>query len=122
MAAGILTRDSVRTALRSGITAAQIVRFLTVHTHPQMQEGGMPQTVIDQIYLWENERNRLTYTDGVLYSNINTPNDYETIKNYAAEIGALVWCDERRRNIVVSTDGHDDVRKFWKKQPKSDLF
>lgn len=122
MAAGILTRDSVRTALRSGITAAQIVRFLSVHTHPQMQECGMPQTVIDQIYLWENERNRLTYTDGVLYSNINTPNDYETIKNYAAEIGALVWCDERRRNIVVSTDGHDDVRKFWKKQPKSDPF
>ncbi|KAL4120363.1 hypothetical protein QTP88_013071 [Uroleucon formosanum] len=122
MSAGILTRDSVRTALRSGITAAQIVRFLTVHTHPQMQECGMPQTVIDQIYLWENERNRLTYTDGVLYSNINTPNDYETIKNYAADIGALVWCDERRRNIVVSTDGHDDVRKFWKKQPKSDPF
>lgn len=28
----------------------------------------LPPTVVDQIKLWELERNRLTYTEGVLYS------------------------------------------------------
>lgn len=69
---GILTRDSVRQALRGGITANQIIGYLTQHAHPQMLQGEnaspLPPTVVDQIRLWENERNRFTFTDGVLYS------------------------------------------------------
>lgn len=69
---GILTRDSVRQALRGGITAEQIIGYLTLHAHTQMlqNEGKqpLPPTVVDQIKLWELERNRLTYSDGVLYS------------------------------------------------------
>lgn len=67
-----MTRDSIRQALRGGITAEQIVGYLTQHAHPQMLqvEGkeALPPTVVDQIKLWELERNRLTYTEGVLYS------------------------------------------------------
>lgn len=88
LAVALITRDSIRQALRGGITAAQVARFLKMHAHPQQQQkvakksaavaamtGGMaapkatatsgvreehviPPTVIDQIYLWENERNR----------------------------------------------------------------
>lgn len=69
---GILTRDSVRQALRGGITAEQIIGYLTQHAHPQMLQNEakqpLPPTVVDQIKLWELERNRLTYSDGVLYS------------------------------------------------------
>lgn len=71
---GVLTRESIRLALRGGITAEQIVGYLRQHAHPQMLAAGgeassaLPPTVVDQIKLWENERNRLTYTDGVLYS------------------------------------------------------
>ncbi len=76
----MITRDSIRQALRGGITAAQIVRFLRMHAHPQQQKahaakveegevpgsaGGssrhqhlIPPTVVDQIHLWEKERNR----------------------------------------------------------------
>lgn len=69
---GILTRDSVRQALRGGITAEQIIGYLMQHAHPQMLKNEvkqpLPPTVVDQIKLWELERNRLTYSDGVLYS------------------------------------------------------
>lgn len=69
---GILTRDSVRQALRGGITAEQIIGYLKQHAHPQLlgtdAKQTLPPTVVDQIKLWELERNRLTYSDGVLYS------------------------------------------------------
>lgn len=69
---GVLTRDSVRQALRGGITAEQIIGYLKLHAHSQLLKGDvktpLPPTVIDQIKLWELERNRLTYSDGVLYS------------------------------------------------------
>lgn len=55
----------VRTAFRGGITATQIVRFLQMHCHsrqvsaaPTSSKSAIPPTVIDQIYLWEQERNR----------------------------------------------------------------
>lgn len=69
---GVITRDSVRQALRGGINADQIISYLTQHAHPQMlkteNKHPLPPTVVDQIKLWELERNRLTYTEGVLYS------------------------------------------------------
>lgn len=69
---GILTRDSIRQALRGGITANQIIGYLIQHAHSKMLDGEaaqpLPPTVVDQIRLWENERNRFTFTDGVLYS------------------------------------------------------
>lgn len=69
---GVITRDSVRQALRGGITADQIIGYLTQHAHPQMlgaeNKHPLPPTVVDQIKLWELERNRLTFTEGVLYS------------------------------------------------------
>lgn len=69
---GMLTRDSIRQALRGGITANQIIGYLTQHAHPKMLDvensSPLPPTVVDQIRLWENERNRFTFTEGVLYS------------------------------------------------------
>lgn len=69
---GVLTRDSVRQALRGGITAEQMTGYLRQYAHPQMLQAEgkhpLPPTVVDQIKLWELERNRLTYTEGVLYN------------------------------------------------------
>lgn len=68
---GVITRDSVRQALKGGITADQIIGYLKQHSHSQMQTEGknpLPPTVVDQVKLWELERNRLTYDEGVLYS------------------------------------------------------
>lgn len=33
---GVLTRESVRAALRGGISAQQVIRYLEQHSHPQV--------------------------------------------------------------------------------------
>jgi len=51
LAVGVLTRDSVRQALRSGITAMQIIDFLRQHAHPEMTKDppALPLTIVDQV-------------------------------------------------------------------------
>lgn len=119
---GILTRESIRQALRGGITADQIIGYLRQHVHPQMQnsetKNPLPPTVVDQIKLWELERNRLTYLDGVLYSQFLSQADFNVLREYAHSNGHLIWCNKEKRTMVVSKGGHDDVKKFWKRYSK----
>lgn len=90
--AGFITRDSVRAAFKNGITAKQITHYLTMHAHPQaMSEKRttvIPSTIIDQIFLWEQERNRLSFNEGVLYSQFNSQPDFEVLRKYANVISS----------------------------------
>ncbi|XP_052755713.1 general transcription factor IIH subunit 4 [Galleria mellonella] len=125
---GVLTRESVRAALRGGITAQQILHYLNQHSHPQMlnsETGGiratsvLPPTVVDQIRLWETERNRFTYTEGVVYNHFLSQADFAVLRDYAKSQGVLTWHSERGRTMVVTRAGHDDVKRYWKKHSKS---
>ncbi|XP_047997059.1 general transcription factor IIH subunit 4 [Leguminivora glycinivorella] len=124
---GVLTRDSIRQALRGGITAAQIIKYLEQHAHPQMlkaDSGGircesvLPPTVVDQIKLWESERNRATYTEGVVYNQFLSQADFAALRDYARGAKVLIWQSERTRTVVVTRAGHDDVRRYWKRYSK----
>ncbi|KAK6624480.1 hypothetical protein RUM43_004165 [Polyplax serrata] len=122
LSVGHITRDSVRQAFKSGITAEQIVGFLRLHAHPRMLAVGppiLPPTVVDQIKLWENELNRLVYSDGVLYSQFLSQADFEALRDHANELGVLVWENDKKRTMVVTRSGHDDVKKFWKSYSKA---
>lgn len=124
---GVLTRDSVRQALRGGITADQIISYLEQYAHHNMKttesainsKSPLPPTVVDQIKLWENERNRFVYTEGVVYNQFLSQADFVTLRDYAQSINVLVWQSERNRTMVVTKNGHDDVKKFWKRYSKS---
>lgn len=80
MAIGKLTRQKCRAAFRIGISAAQIIEFLLIHTHPiigQRKVGIaahatagnnathsdstilLPQNIYDQLCLWEKEVSRI---------------------------------------------------------------
>nr|CAD7455154.1 unnamed protein product [Timema tahoe] len=121
LAVGILTRESVRQALRSGITAEQIVGFLRLHAHPRLLAAGpptLPPTIVDQIKLWENERERFTYTEGVLYSQFLSQADFEVLRDHALDLGVLTWQNIPRRTMVVTKSGHEDVKRFWKRYSK----
>lgn len=123
---GVLTRDSVRQAFRGGITAEQIISYLEQHAHPTMlnmeqainSKSPLPPTVVDQIKLWENERNRFTYTEGVVYNQFLSQGDFNTLRDYAQSIGVMTWQNERTRTMVVTKNGHDDVKRFWKRYSK----
>lgn len=78
----------------------------------------LPPTVIDQIKLWENERNRFSFIDGVVYSQFLSEADFMTLRDYAQSIDVLLWQDERLKKMVVKKSGHDDVKKYWKRYSK----
>ncbi|KAI8058357.1 transcription factor TFIIH subunit p52/Tfb2 [Syncephalis plumigaleata] len=79
MVCGAITRESIRAALTNGITSDQI--------------PVLPLTVVDQIRLWEMEKNRLQTTQGFLYQQFARQQDFDTVLQYAQE-------------LVVTDDGH----------------
>jgi transcription initiation factor TFIIH subunit 4 len=112
-----ITRDSVRSALVMGITADQIINYLHANAHPEMlkKKPVVPSTVTDQIRLWELERDRFRFAEGVLYSQFLCQRDFELLRDYARDQGVLVWENPLKRVLVVTRAGHDDVRRFWKR-------
>ncbi|WFD32329.1 RNA polymerase II transcription factor B 52 kDa subunit [Malassezia sp. CBS 17886] len=111
---GQLTRGSVKAALRKGITADQVIAYLTHHAHPQMYKNDplLPATVSDQIRLWEREKNRVTTCLGNLYTEFASQNDYEQVRDYAQSLQVLQWVHDARRMLFVTTEGHERVRDF----------
>lgn len=125
---GQLTRESVKSALNKGITANQVITYLTHHAHPQMhknvclpltQDPLLPATVSDQIRLWEREKNRVATcvgtppTDpGNLYTEFTSIHDYEQVRDYAKSLGVLQWESEAKRMLFVTSEGHESVREF----------
>ncbi|KAJ8300235.1 hypothetical protein KUTeg_021754 [Tegillarca granosa] len=115
---GNISRISVRDALTRGISAEQIIKFLRSHAHPKMlnKTPVIPPTVTDQIRLWELEYDRFRFNEGVLYSQFLSQTDFELLRDYARDLGVLIWDSPAKRVMVVSRGGHDDVKKFWKRQ------
>lgn len=117
---GLITRDSIRQALKSGMSAQQIINYLLMHAHSTVRElpNPIPPTVIDQIHLWEREREKFLFTEGRLYSQFNSQSDFDLLRKYAEDHGFLVFDNPNARVMVVHEDGHEGVRKYWKKIKK----
>ncbi|KXJ19425.1 general transcription factor IIH subunit 4 [Exaiptasia diaphana] len=113
-----LTRESCHQALSSGISAEQILHFLRTRAHSEMLKKNpiIPATISDQIRLWEMERSRMKFTEGVLYNQFLSHEDFETLRKYAEDLGVLIWANSTKRVVIVSRSGHDDVKRFWKRQ------
>ncbi|XP_029022748.1 general transcription factor IIH subunit 4 [Betta splendens] len=113
-----ITRESVQQAIANGITAQQIIHFLRTRAHPVLlkQTPVLPPTITDQIRLWELERDRLKFTEGVLYNQFLSQADFEVLRDQAQSLSCLVWQDVTHRVMVVTPQGHSEVKRFWKRQ------
>ncbi|KAH7911692.1 transcription factor Tfb2-domain-containing protein [Hygrophoropsis aurantiaca] len=111
---GMLTRESVRKALANGISAEQIISYLSTHAHPQMRKNNplLPVTVQDQIRLWELERNRLKSAEGYLYKDFASQADYMYVLEYAKQLDVVLWENGAKRCFFGSLEGHANVRGF----------
>ncbi|VDK67193.1 unnamed protein product [Onchocerca ochengi] len=123
MSVGILSREAVRRAFQVGITASQIIAFLRTNAHPTtlavaIEYGGviqsLPITVADQIRLWEDERRRLEFCSAAVYSSFESENEYLALKEYVNSQAILLWCDDVQRLIVITEEGHESVKEWWK--------
>uniref|UniRef100_A0A3B4UAM1 General transcription factor IIH subunit 4 n=1 Tax=Seriola dumerili TaxID=41447 RepID=A0A3B4UAM1_SERDU len=111
-----VTRESVQQAIANGITAQQVLNDCT---HPPVHLSHtpvLPPTITDQIRLWELERDRLQFTEGVLYNQFLSQADFEVLRDRAQGLGCLVWQDVAHRVMVVTPQGHSEVKRFWKRQ------
>ncbi|CAO3691000.1 unnamed protein product [Rhizopus stolonifer] len=118
MVTGVITRDSIRNALMKGITAEQVIYYLQSHAHPQMRKEIpiLPLTVIDQIRLWEMERNRLKPTPSYLYHEFNVQADFDAAEKYARDLGVLLWSNHQKRTMAITEAGHESVKGFVKRR------
>ncbi|KAI6214151.1 General transcription factor IIH subunit 4 [Aphelenchoides besseyi] len=85
-----MTRESVRRALQAGITARQITQYLRSNSHWKSIEAHgalhcVPPTVVDQVHLWEEERERLVCQDCVMYSTFESEEEYVEMRNFCTE-------------------------------------
>lgn len=101
---GKLTKESVNRAVSQGITASQILSYLSTYAHPQMQKSVpyIPPTVMDQIRLWEYEGERVETTQGFLMKEFGSQNEYLDVLGYADALGVLVWRNDEKRCFFVS--------------------
>ncbi|GMF31849.1 unnamed protein product [Phytophthora fragariaefolia] len=121
LAIGFITRESLRSALIHGISAQQIYDFLMKHAHPKMRHNTpvIPENIADQIYLWERERNRVQFMEGILFDGFNTKEDFESVREYAKDLKVLTWSDPIHFRLSIATAGIDDVRHFIQSQLSS---
>ena len=134
---GKMTKHSVQRAVQMGITAEQIISYLSTHAHPQMRRHAameaanasssstsnqsrqaphsiLPPTIIDQISLWQIERDRMTATAGFLFKDFPNQDEYEKPMRYADEVGVLLWKSNARRMFFVTKV--DQVAAFMKQR------
>ncbi|KAL1407463.1 RNA polymerase II transcription factor B 52 kDa subunit [Vanrija albida] len=67
---GKLNRRHVKAAMDNGISAYQIIAYLSSHAHPQMYNHPPPllhPSVTDQLHLWDQERDRLKAEDTSMF-------------------------------------------------------
>lgn len=107
-----LTRDAVRNALISGITAEQIIAYLNAHAHPRLKKGVIPPNVSDEIRLWEAEQHRIQSEPGTLLSDFQSQPAFERVVDFANDLSAILWQDSSRRQLVVDSENYDAVRQF----------
>ncbi|GAM18172.1 hypothetical protein SAMD00019534_013470 [Acytostelium subglobosum LB1] len=112
LSVGILTRESIRTALLHGITADQIIEFIRQNGHPNMLKNGYPEIVFEQIKIWEDERNRISYRKAVMFDSFPTLESFNHTLNYARDNNYFMWSNHESRMLVASDDGLDNIKNF----------
>jgi len=76
----------------------------------------LPLTVVDQIRLWEMERNRLKDEKGYLYHEFARAEDFQEVLNYARQFDVVIWSNVKKRMLIVTMEGHHKVRAYIKRR------
>lgn len=123
-----ITRDRAKSAYRMGITAKQICDFLRSHADPLVLDASrtksaIPDNVTDQLVLWELENKRMKmhpedgHGDPAVYVDLSVLQDitvaqFRSIVRYLERLGMCLWHGEEMLQIVVSTEGFDQLQSF----------
>jgi len=100
---GVISRQSIRSSLKLGISGKQIIDFLEKHVHPLCHKSIslIPDNITDQILLWEMERNRITATRGCLLETFASEELFDNCVNYAKKNKWLLYSNSIERRMVI---------------------
>ena len=132
MISGRLTKASIQRATAKGITADQIITYLTAHAHPimhqrssmsnavgyaeQLGSGVVPPTVVDQIHLWQIAEQRMIAHPGYYFTKFLDQAEYDDTVKYAEDLDILVWRSDARREFFVTKV--TQLQLFWENREK----
>lgn len=114
MLTATLTKSSIQTAIAAGITADQIITYLTTHAHPILRKSTpiLPPTVVDQVRLWQLENERMKATPGYLIRDVGTQEEYLKAVSHADTIGVLTWQNDAKGIFFVTK--FDQMQQYFK--------
>lgn len=72
----------------------------------------LPPNVVDQIKLWQLEMDRIQTFDGFLFADFSNQREFDILRNYASEIGVLIWSDLSLKKFFVTNEGVKQVSDF----------
>ena len=109
---GSITRESVMSALDSGITSEQIIGYLTQHAHKRVlgRSPIVPTVVMDSIRLWQQELRRMEMEQAVFYKNFESPALYKQVREFVVGIGADLAINDAKRELVAREAAHERIR------------
>ena len=119
---GALTRESVGAALSYGVTADQVIHYLTTHAHPHVasRPSPVPSTVADQVRLWAADAERLECFDATLYDDFPSEEAFQAALGAARGAGALLWVGaaggRAPRAFAAKRKAMETMRAFFKAQ------
>lgn len=123
MVIGTLTRDSIKESFKMGITAAQIIDFLTTHAHPRAKsrKNVVPENVCDQLVLWERENSRMDFKRAAVIdlSQVGGAERRETLYqlllSHAQSLNACLWSSDQAMMVAVLPEAHQQLLLFLRK-------
>lgn len=80
----------------------------------EVRVGGIPESVEEQVFLWEEERTRFKTHPGVLYEDFSNQDMYLKVKKYCDDMGVLIWSSDERQSIFIADVAHERVKQYVK--------
>ncbi|KIR27459.1 transcription initiation factor TFIIH subunit 4 [Cryptococcus deuterogattii 99/473] len=115
---GKLDRQHVKAAMEKGISARQIIAYLSSHAHPQMYNSPPPllhPTIVDQLHLWDRERNRLQTEETVMYEFFSKELFDDTV-NEAKANAALQHAATSQKLLFIEPHTKPAITEFVKQR------
>ena len=105
-----------------GISAQQIISFLSAHAHPVAAKNNpiIPENVADQLKLWQAEKKRFSCQDAVVIDLHDVADGlylvslYDKLVQYAQDMQVLVWSNPTLRELAVSPLGFPRLQAYAK--------
>jgi len=109
-----IVRSSCLAAVEKGISAKQILKFLETNAHPSTlhRDPVIPDGVSEQIYLWEQDLERVNFHNVRVIEGFATLAQFEEVCRHATSLSALEWSKPQTKTLLILEEFYIQIREF----------